>query len=722
MSTFDHYSNVEIFGVQANYRLMNRFVVSACFLSALSTMTWAEGHNIDSLKNILKTTRDGATKISLNYEISDLYRIENGDSCLKYAQQGLLLAQVAKNDSTSISGLHRVGYAHMFKEDYGKAMNYFRSALSLMTKSKLPPKKALIYDDIARLYLNREMFDSSRHYSLEAYRIHLMNGDSAFLANTLGQLALISLTNGKLDSALSIALEAKHILESINEEDHDGLGVLYQNIAIIFSRMAELMHREVMASYADSATSYTFKAIEQYEYIGKIEGIAGCYNLLGNLQKDILDPEVTIDDLQMGIHYYEEALRLKYQLGKQHPIIISLMNLGQAIAELGEFTDDVVNKSAGLDSIQKSLILAKQHFPQNTVLQAEISINIGDVLRYSFEEPLAAKPYYLEAVRLASSNNQYKLLSSIYNHFAYLFVDINQYDSAFHYFVESTIIKDSIFNQEKELFIADLQEKYQLEARLNEIAKLRIENEYQKQKLNRNLILSSMAVMFASIGIIVGVFFFLVSRKSVAIKNKLETNIKDLRTIISRFRSFYDSILIFESSVRDSKALEIDQDTYMIYESFRNELESLFENIKKKATLITEYFSHRDTRSLKSALREITTGVLKVQASIDVLNAKLWNAKPVSRANYDELSMFVGQIDEKLNIQASIESIGMFKQRLWMVISIHFLCTVSIVLLSILFGWQRIELIAYIQNALFFALELMLIIKYEQQSEKISTS
>ncbi len=188
----------------------------------------------------------------------------------------------------------------------------------------------------------------------------------------------------------------------------------------------------------------------------------------------------------------------------------------------------------------------------------EYTLNsIGIAYAMGGENELSIK-YFKEALTLAKNRNAYGILSGLYNNLAGLSTDqslIGSYLDSAYYFAklsgdledkqislvnkayyfynnskfkdgydvlwESLAIKDSLFNENKIKAFADMEQKYESEKKMNEIALLKSENEIEKLQSSRRLGISIGLGTAMLVFIFVTIIFYSQNKK----KQKLNTEL-----------------------------------------------------------------------------------------------------------------------------------------------------------------------------------------------------
>src|SRR5690606_39251224 len=101
-------------------------LILVCFSNAFS-----QSKEIDSLKQILNTSRNDIEKSQILNQLADSYKSHNPQMVLDYASQALALSEKIKNRLEQAQANVNLGNAQIILGNYPKALEYFTSAKNL---------------------------------------------------------------------------------------------------------------------------------------------------------------------------------------------------------------------------------------------------------------------------------------------------------------------------------------------------------------------------------------------------------------------------------------------------------------------------------------------------------------------------------------------------------------------------------------------------------------
>ena len=271
-----------------NYKVMN-FSKLLLFLvfCLLCVNVFSQQTKIDSLKSKLKNEKVDTSKISLNLDLSKVYRTINLDSFYHYSKKAEKLAKLNNNyllNRTYVS----TGLYHVYKNQGDSAKYYFDETLKLLDKKEDTLIRAYVYSNYALLYTNSYDVEKKIEYNLKAIKLleknHLevcrlyfnqaINYAQAEQDSVAKKYLHKSLKNSVLSNNKLVEAYARKGLAhyAIQENELDSASVLLERSRLlseelnsnelsfeIYSKLGELYDKLEMF---DKAESYLLKAKE----------------------------------------------------------------------------------------------------------------------------------------------------------------------------------------------------------------------------------------------------------------------------------------------------------------------------------------------------------------------------------------------------------------------------------------------------------------------------
>jgi len=258
---------------------------------------------------------------------------------------------------------------------YHQALRYTERALNnspdIMRKIEIINQKAFLLMRLGNLK-GAKTAERTAQNLLKKIKGHKVDVNN-YAGRSYYNLSVFFLHSDKLTSALEYAKKSLKSSSAIKDKRRQGLS--YNLLGVIYRKMNK----------PDLSLKYYHKSLRYFTEVGDIGQIAGVYNNIGNLEKD----------LQSAIFFLKKALSIFTKIGYGMGIAESAHNLANSYLELG-----VCNKA--FLEYKKALQFAKK-----MSYKFAISINltgIGKVYKLWGDYKVAYNNFY-RALRLAAEIN-----------------------------------------------------------------------------------------------------------------------------------------------------------------------------------------------------------------------------------------------------------------------------------------------------------------------------
>lgn len=272
--------------------------------------------------------------------------------------------------------------------------------------------------------------------------------DTEGIAATTYNIAYILENEGKYNEALSLYLRSLQLFNEL--EDELSIADTYNNIGYLHKKMGNV----------ETAEEYYQLSLEIRKRLNDLYGLSTSYNNLGGLAD-------SQGDIQKALMYYQKCLELRQELDMEENISIVLSNIGLIYDIQGEWEialeyynqgieiDNRLGNKSSLAALYNNIgglyddisrdSLAETYYNKALKLNTELENLIGMIMaldhlgRVNYEQgKLTEAIDYLktsESIHIQVGINQemsftYSLLSQIY-------FDLNDFDKAYHYALES---------------------------------------------------------------------------------------------------------------------------------------------------------------------------------------------------------------------------------------------------------------------------------------------
>ncbi len=397
------------------------------------------------------------------------------------------------------------------------AIELARSALALAQRYGDQRGEALAEKAIGLGLMVLERDDEALASMQKAHDLFEKLGDRRETGSTLGYGAMMLENTGKLTPAIETARQALAIFRELH--DDKGIAAATNNLGVMYLKVGD----------AQQALRYNLEALEVEEKLGRKLGIANNLNSIGNITSSLGEQE-------KARGYYERALSLFTELGERNAVGKMLNNIGityekrdadeealryhrRALAvarEIGSLSDEADDRN-NIAIIEKKQGHLDEALAQDRAVR-DIYLRLDDVLSRTWSEHNIAEVLYLqkqyqaarstlvEALALAQKTGSKSALESIYRLLAEVEHASGDDRKAYEYSRLYAETREAMLDEARNKKIAELQERYQADARKSQIAILTRDNELLKKDgeirrlaLTRTRLVAALAVALAAL-------------------------------------------------------------------------------------------------------------------------------------------------------------------------------------------------------------------------------
>lgn len=191
----------------------------------------------DYFYKLLQTTASDTERVKCYLSLSDLYSLDNTDSCLLLANKGLDAARLTKSPLWLCKAQMCMGLACQKQSKYKEATSYFFEALKTVDKVDDENLRAKLLNSIATCFAYMKQYDMAETYFLKAYDVFKKTGDDVSCAKVMMNLGNIFYTReyvtGHFSECYKYYREAMRIAEKNN--DIEDMATLYGNLAMVYT-------------------------------------------------------------------------------------------------------------------------------------------------------------------------------------------------------------------------------------------------------------------------------------------------------------------------------------------------------------------------------------------------------------------------------------------------------------------------------------------------------
>jgi len=417
------------------------FLISILFLPfnmlllAQQDTIWEKGTDYEKLENIFRIltsqTLSADQQIYLSLKASEI--------------------AVKQNDKKAICLSYKyLGNGYFSKSDFETAIKLYTTTLELATEINDQAIISDCYYNISFAYKNLGNFAEALKNSKIAFNLDYARNDSSAMAESYNSIGIIYENMGDYHKALGYYLKSLTILE--NRSDYTGIAQRYNNIGIVFYNLSNFV----------KAKEYLLKSIELFESLGNVAEKCKPMTSLGDLYE-------RIEKYDSALFLFKQVFELYNQANDKYLKANILLRMGDVFSIKGEFKK------------------AREYYRQSLDLKLDIKDYDGVVRA---QTNLAKINFQLNNTNLALPNlnatqqyvkmvNSKKLLSDIYELYYLIYKKENDISKALHFNELFNSMKDSIFSENNNKKIYELQTIYETEKTEKENEILRQSNKIQ---------------------------------------------------------------------------------------------------------------------------------------------------------------------------------------------------------------------------------------------------
>ncbi len=379
---------------------------------------------IDSILTELPKQKEDTIKAMMLTRLSNEYVEIDLDKGLKYAQEGLELANEL-NWKKGVARLNNVlGVIYIEKSEYPAALSSLFKALKTAQQEGWSNRIGAVSYYIAVSYRRTGNYAEAIKYYFMYLKVQEKSGSKIRLAKAYDNISAFYSDNGDYSKALEYSFKALHLFEELN--DTAEMAFCYGNIAVSYD--GEKKYEE--------ALQYYFSALRVFKTQKRKGNIA---TTIGNIG----DVYFGQGNYALAIEYQKKSLEMCRELGDRFGEAINLVCLGNCFLALDTAT---VVYSRQLNDIE----------PVNTTFRPVKGVPIE-------KAALRQKAIYYskQAAAISEEINATDLIRSSYMNLAEAYKLSGNYKKAFESYKICSVIDDSIFSKDNEKKIVQQQMQYE---------------------------------------------------------------------------------------------------------------------------------------------------------------------------------------------------------------------------------------------------------------------
>jgi len=439
--------------------------------------------------------------------IGNIYSSQgNYPKALEYNLKSLAIERLHNNKGGIAGSYNNLGNIYLHQGDYSVAMDYYFRSLKIREELGNKQSMARVYDNIGFGYHNMGNYPLALEYHLKSLSIDKIYGDKRGMAVSNNNIGNIYDNQSDYPTALKYHLKCLKIAESLDYKRQ--LGISYNNLGNIHFvqnntskalayyvkslKIEELLENKegIAASITNIGAVYTkleeypmaieylLKGLGAYSSIGHKPGVANSCNAIGGWHTSAYDaivdgrlagmqlsppgqrqigPDRGYNLLDSAANYHYRALAIQEAAGHKKGMIISLKGVGNVFEKKGAWED-------AIHFYEKARILANQ------IGTHKERYEIYGLLAALWKRIADCKAGAIDGLNCNMKRNVG-------------FDAASCYQTAYDYYNNYAVLKDSVFNENKDKRLALLHVTYETEKKERQIVHLGTQNELKDQKV-----------------------------------------------------------------------------------------------------------------------------------------------------------------------------------------------------------------------------------------------
>jgi serine phosphatase RsbU (regulator of sigma subunit) len=441
------------------------------FLLLSSSLFGGNPGKVDSLLSVLRNAPNDTGKVNTLKLLSTEYRTEDTLKALDYAKQSMDLARKLGFVKGVGNAYVRMGSVYKHQKNFGKAISYYKQALSEFEKAKDTRDRIQTLSDIAGIYKQQASYDDAYDYYTRLMVLADQAKDTAGLIDAHGGYANLYRYRGDYVRSLNYYLSAIRLAEAFGDKSAEA-GLL-TNMAIIYSYQHNMpeeirIRQRAMAIYEETKDSMNM--ILGGNNIGEI------YYEQGNKAK--------------ALEMYNRSLKIIELIGEKRA---NYKYIGQTYEQFGIVAFDDGDYTRAREYYQKSLDYMIRGKEKKAISSCYGSMADVAIALKKWDE---AQDWLMKKLELSKDIEYKQGETDAYMLLAKVMSGKGDFKKAYEYQSEYLRMQQEILNEKSTEQLAEMQTRFDTEKKEKELQQQTAQIEQQDREVRQRTI-----IMYSFIGI-----------------------------------------------------------------------------------------------------------------------------------------------------------------------------------------------------------------------------
>ena len=523
-----------------------------------------------------------------------------------------LVAQPELGDSLRMNALLELAWSIRSSNPAG-ALEYARDGLALAEEKDYPLVVGRALTDIGLIYWRMGNFSMAYDFFLEARQIQERERDHFGYARTLASMGIVFSGQGYYDNAL------EHYFMALRYyEDMDSIA----RTASVLNNIGTAYHRQ--GNY-ELAEEYHMRSMAIKEEFGDEQGKAFSLNNLGHVSQQR-------GHYTRALEYYMESLEIRERYKDTREMAATLRNIGLLYHQKESYTE-------AIDNLTRSRDLYSEVDDQRGV--ARVYHHLGEVY-VSIGRLYTARDYFRESLKLARELDLPALMSDNYARLGSVMASLGNYQSAYRYQQDHLALQDSIYDQETQRRVIEMQMMYDRERKENEIELLRKTNEIsalnlEKQRQFRNFLLLFLGLILILMLLVYSRFRMTTRANKMleAQKAEISRNNTQLKELNARLLEQKQKVEELNRKLQESEKhlIETNKTKDKFFSIISHDLRNPFASIVSFSRILKRDIQDLDKDELQELALELDKSVVKISNLLE--NLLQWSRSQTGKITFN---------------------------------------------------------------------------------------